>query len=83
MIKDTFIFYLDLEVQNLSSGNIFSQNNNVEVYRGGGYKETCMLSQKSLRYIQTLIPLCVLFCSGDDKSFYSKVALHDGRAGKP
>lgn len=46
-------------------------------------KKHVVLLQKSLRYIQTLIPLCALFCSGDDKSFYSKVALHDGRAGKP
>lgn len=48
MIKDTFIFYLDLEVQNLPAGNIFSQNNNVEVYRGGGYKETRSASSERL-----------------------------------
>lgn len=48
MIKDSFIFYLYLEVQNLPAGNIFSQNNNVEVYRGGGYKETSSASSEKL-----------------------------------
>jgi hypothetical protein len=37
-------------------------------------KKHLVLPQKSLRYVQTLVPLRVLFCPGDDKAFTEREA---------
>lgn len=82
MIKDNF-FHLYQEDYHLPAGNISSKNNNVEVYRGGVYKEIASTSSEKLILYPDLDSECVLFCSRDDKSFSRKAVLQDEGAGRP
>lgn len=69
MIKDNFS-HLPWEVFNLPAGNIFSENNNVKVYKGGGgYKEISSTASEKFMLYPDLDLECVVFCSRDNKSF--------------